>query len=353
MEIIITGALPPKHIVKALVKEIPQDSAFIKRLQQHTATVHQLDSELIGCTPAEYYRVQQQEFSPIAGQRYADALPALDYPNQKVDDNHGIFNLALCSIHIDFQSTRLFPSHELQITKEQSLALFEAVKYLFAEKKIKLIAINADHWVIALPKSFATSMPSPNLLSYKELHDYWPKEDENQGLRQLLNEMQMLWHDHPVNIERKQQGLREINSPWIYGGVHPKQIQPQPSYSYAIINTLEDAYRNENWALWLDRLEQLEDDIKTVQSAEYHQTQAKAQARANNPFTSLTPGSDETEPYSNILYRGNSNTHSGTKIRGFLLAGYNQLIKLEPLSFWQRTFKFKSSTDWTSWWHQS
>lgn len=352
MEIIITGALPPKHVAKALVKEIPQDSAFIKRLQQHKATVHQLDSELIGCTPAEYYRVQQQEFSPIAGQRYVDAIPALDYQHKNIDDNHGIFNLALCNVHIDFQSTRLFPSHELQVTKEQSLALFEAVKYLFAEKRIKLIAINSDHWVISLPQSFASSLPSPNLLSYNALHDYWPKEDKNQGLRQLLNEVQMLWHEHPVNLERKKQGLREINSPWIYGGVHPKQVQAQPSYSYAIINTLEDAYRNENWARWLDLLEQLEEDIKTVQSPQFLQAHADAKARANNPFASLTPGSDEDEAHSTILYRGDA--QASNKNHGFLLAGYDQLIKLEPLGFWQRTFNnFKPSTDWTSWWHQS
>lgn len=352
MEIIITGALPPKRVAKALINEIPRDSAFIKRLQQHKATVHQLDSELIGCTPAEYYQVQQQEFSPIAGQRYADAIPALDYQKQKIEDNHGIYTLALCNIHIDFQSTRLFPSHELQITKEQSLALFEAVKYLFADKKIKLIAINADHWVLSLPQSFASNIPSPNLLSYKELHDYWPKEDSNQRLRQLLNEIQMLWHELPVNQVRKDQGLREINSPWIYGGVHPKQIQPEPSYPYAIINTLEHAFRNEDWAKWLDLLPQLEEDIKTVQSPQYHQARAEAIAKANNPFSSLKPGQEESDPHPDIIYRGQ--TQSAVKNSTFLLAGYDQLIKLEPLGFWQCTVNnFKNSTDWKSWWHQS
>lgn len=352
MEIIITGALPPKRVADALIKEIPQDSAFIKRLQQHKATVHQLDSELIGCTPAEYYQVQQQAFDPIAGQRYADAVPVLDYQAERIDEYHGIYTLALCNIHIDFQSTRLFPSHELQITKEQSLALFEAVKYLFAEKKIKLIAINADHWVISLPQSFAGSIATPNLLSYKELHDYWPKEDKNQSLRQLLNEIQMLWHGHAVNQARKAQGLREINSPWIYGGVHPKQVQATPSYPYAVINTLEKAYRNENWAQWLDLLPQLEADIKTVQSAQYHQARAAAKAKADNPFNSLKPGQDESDTHATIIYRGPS--EAAPKSTRFLLAGYDQLIKLEPLSFWQRTINhFKNSNDWKSWWHQS
>ncbi|MDO5667203.1 MAG: hypothetical protein Q4G44_05210 [Alcaligenaceae bacterium] len=354
MEILITGALPPKRIAEALIKEIPQDSAFIKRLQQHKATLHQLDSELIGCTPAEYYRVQQQEFSPTAGQRYVDAIPALDYQNKKIEDNHGIYTLALCNIHIDFQSTRLFPSHELQITKEQSLALFEAVKYLFADKKIKLIAINVDHWVISLPQSLVHNISSPNLLSYQALHDYWPKEESNQALRQLLNEVQMLWHEHPVNQTRKEQGLREINSPWIYGGAHPKQIEAQPSYPYAIISTLEQAYRNEDWGRWLDLLPQLEKDIKTIQSPQYHQARAEAAARANNPFNSLKPGQEESEPHPDIFYRGQNQAQNTKKEPSFLLAGYDQLIKLEPLSFWQRTVNnFKNSTDWKSWWHQS
>lgn len=352
MEIIITGALPPKHIADALAKEIPQNSAFIKRLQQHKATLHQLDSDLIGCTPAEYYQVQQQEFSSIAGQRYVDALPALDHQKAKLDDNHGIFNLALCNIHVDFQSTRLFPSHELQITKEQSLSLFEAVKYLFAEKNIKLIAINADHWVLALPQSFAGSIASPGLLSYRELHDHWPKEDHNKQLRQLLNEVQMLWHEHPVNQQRKEQGLKEINSPWIYGGAHPKQVLAEPTYPYAIIKTLETAYRNEDWGRWLDLLPQLEKDIHTVQQDTYHQARAEAIAKANNPFSSLNPGTESSEPEVNILCRGKVQTPA--KNKGFLLAGYNQLIKLEPLNFFERSVNsLKKSNDWKSWWHQS
>ncbi|CAM5190608.1 hypothetical protein OURE66S_02962 [Oligella ureolytica] len=352
MEIIITGALPPKRVAEALAKEIPQDSAFIKRLQQHKATLHQLDSDLIGCTPAEYYQVQQQEFSPTAGQRYVDALPALDYQKEELDDNHGIFTLALCNIHVDFQSTRLFPSAQLQITKEQSLALFEAVKYLFAEKRIKLIAIKSDHWVLALPQSFAGSIASSNLLSYRELHDHWPKEDHNKGLRQFLNEIQMLWHEHPVNLERKSQGLKEINSAWIYGGAHPKQIQTKPTYPYAIISTLENAYRNEDWGRWLQLLPQLEKDIQTVQGSQYHQARAEAIARAKNPFSSLKPSEDSTEPEGNILFRGD--IQKSSKNNSFLLAGYDQLIKLEALSFWERTLtRFKHSTDWKSWWHQS
>lgn len=352
MEIIITGALPPKRIATALIKEIPQDSAFIKRLQQHQPTRYQLDSDLIGCTPAEYYQVQQQDFNPIAGQRYADALPSLDYQTQRIDDYHGIYTLALCNIHIDFQSTRLFPSHELQITKEQSLALFEAVKYLFAEKKIKLIAIHADHWVISLPQSFAGSIATPNLLSYKELHDYWPKDDKNQSLRQLLNEVQMLWHEHEVNQQRKAQGLKEINSPWLYGGVHPKQIQATPISPYAVITTLEQAYRNENWGQWLDLLPQLEADINTVQSAQYHHARAAAKAKADNPFNSLKPGQDEADSHAPIIYRGP--VTAVPKSSRFLLAGYDQLIKLQPLSLWQRTVNtFKQSNHWKSWWHQS
>lgn len=327
MEIIITGALPPKHIVAALIKELPSDAAFIKRLQQHQANLHQLDSELIGCTPAEYYQVQQQDFSSTAGQRYVDALPALDYLNKSIDEYHGIYNLALCNIHVDFQSTRLFPNNSLHITKEQSLALFESVKYLFAENKIKLIAINDDHWVISLPQCFATSLDSPKLLSYQPLHDHWPKEEKNKKLRQLLNEVQMLWHEHPVNIERKAQGLREINSPWIYGGAHPQQLQAQPQYPYAVISTLEEAYRNEDWGRWLDLLPQLEADIASAQ---------KADAEANP----------------NILRRG-AITKSTTATR-FVLAGYDQLITLTPLSFWQRTMaRLRPSTDWKSWWHQS
>jgi len=63
--------------------------------------------------------------------------------------------------------------------------------------------------------------------------DIWmPKDIDTPGLakkwRQLQNEIQMIWHDHPVNEARQAKGQLSINSVWLYGIGHREMIQSHP-----------------------------------------------------------------------------------------------------------------------------
>ena len=40
----------------------------------------------------------------------------------------------------------------------------------------------------------------------------------------LLNEIQIAWHDHAVNRERRARGLREVNALWLHGGGAPRAL---------------------------------------------------------------------------------------------------------------------------------
>ena len=63
--------------------------------------------------------------------------------------------------------------------------------------------------------------------------DIWmPKDAGTPGLankwRQLQNEIQMIWHDHPVNEARQARGQLSINSVWLYGIGQQTMIQAHP-----------------------------------------------------------------------------------------------------------------------------
>jgi hypothetical protein len=63
--------------------------------------------------------------------------------------------------------------------------------------------------------------------------DIWmPKDHLIQGLakkwRQLQNEIQMIWHDHPINQARLARGELPVNSVWMYGVGSAQQIQAHP-----------------------------------------------------------------------------------------------------------------------------
>jgi len=47
---------------------------------------------------------------------------------------------------------------------------------------------------------------------------FTPSGSEAKAYHQLLGEIQLLMHEHPVNIRRQEQGLPVINSLWLWGG---------------------------------------------------------------------------------------------------------------------------------------
>jgi hypothetical protein len=60
--------------------------------------------------------------------------------------------------------------------------------------------------------------------------DIWmPKDGQHHGIakkwRKFQNEIQMIWHDHPINLARVQKGALSVNSVWVYGIGSIEQVQ--------------------------------------------------------------------------------------------------------------------------------
>ncbi len=52
----------------------------------------------------------------------------------------------------------------------------------------------------------------------RDIGKYMPSGPHGMRLQSFLNEVQMLLHDHPINVAREQQGLLPVNSLWLSGG---------------------------------------------------------------------------------------------------------------------------------------
>src|SRR5690606_7128776 len=118
----------------------------------------------------------------------------------------------------------LLPASQLAITPEHSVALFESVLTLFAEAGFHLSPSGTCHWRITLPNGYAPVCASPALVSITSVNDWWPQDIASRPWRRLSNEVQMLWFEHPVNLERAQQGLPPVNSLWLFGGAQARQF---------------------------------------------------------------------------------------------------------------------------------
>ncbi len=57
----------------------------------------------------------------------------------------------------------------------------------------------------------------PEIAAASALEQAMPQGRDAPALRRLMTELQMLLHEHPVNVERARRGLPEINAVWFHG----------------------------------------------------------------------------------------------------------------------------------------
>lgn len=121
----------------------------------------------------------------------------------------------------------------LEITAEESNELFDAVKDIFSEMADKVYRPQANRWFIEAPALASLSTVSIEQAQGRNIDHWMPSDTDTAGLarqwRKWQNEIQMIWFNHPVNLERQSRELLAINSVWISGNGSINDIKPHPT----------------------------------------------------------------------------------------------------------------------------
>jgi len=251
MEILIPGALPPSPIAPELIQYIESACpGFLARLKTHRAQVIHLQPDETGCSPFEAIELQRRGFELNQGQNLSAGLGPLRAGVHRPDEQVWIAELS--SVAIGQQGPSLIQPASLQITQDESDALFDAVADLWANSPISLLPVNATRWRVWLPTQPVMTSMSPQAVAGMALADWWPQHESLRGWRKLLNEIQMVWHAHPVNDDRVARGLSPINSLWLYGGA--PGWKPSLSEDLIVFDALETSHKQSDWGTWINTL---------------------------------------------------------------------------------------------------
>lgn len=87
-----------------------------------------------------------------------------------------------------------------------------------------------------------TTVPLDAVLG-RSLTDAWPTGSDARRWRKLASDIQIEWHQHPINQHRSEHGLPEINGLWLHGGGERTPLGPS---SFA--STVSDDPRVRAWA---------------------------------------------------------------------------------------------------------
>ncbi|PZQ19556.1 MAG: phosphoglycerate mutase [Rhodanobacter denitrificans] len=123
-----------------------------------------------------------------------------------------------CYVRPDLTTVRLLASGELGQSAEETAALLQALKPLFGDSGVPIDAPTPSRWYLA--GSAGTDFPDcppPEEILGDDLKLHWPQGAAGKRWRLLLNEAQVVLHNHPVNAARIARGAVPINSLWFWG----------------------------------------------------------------------------------------------------------------------------------------
>lgn len=99
--------------------------------------------------------------------------------------------------------------------------------YEFSEERRNMVFLSlcSDRWYLCLAKTPIIHTHELSEITIKNINNFLPFGAEKMFWRGVLNEIQMLLHEHPLNQAREERGELAVNSIWFWGGgIMPKLV---------------------------------------------------------------------------------------------------------------------------------
>ncbi|HTD06710.1 hypothetical protein [Undibacterium sp.] len=274
LDILLPFAIPPLPLAPDLVRElkVPALSLLISRskainTQQFEEFSRQLPHEALLSGGASSTGKDLQEFAASSPADTHDKMRALGLPVAE-----GCwFTLSPVHIHIARDHLVLTDQRRLEVSENEARTLFASAQAACDELGKTLLYGDARTWFLRADDWAGMQTATPDAACGHNI-DIWMAKGSNElQWRKLQNEIQMLWFTDKVNSEREMQGLKPINSVWLWGG-SAQTLNRQKKYrthaglgsamaaqnEFILLDQLIEPALNEDWGSWLDQVHALE-----------------------------------------------------------------------------------------------
>lgn len=136
------------------------------------------------------------------------------------------FYLRADPVHLapDRDQLVMLPLSVLQVQADEARALAETFNRSYATEGYRLETPHPERWYLRVPVPLMCVTHEPIVVAGRSVFEFMPEGEAGQRLRQLMNEVQMLFHEQPVNLAREGAGRPSINSLWLWGGGRLPQV---------------------------------------------------------------------------------------------------------------------------------
>jgi hypothetical protein len=273
LEIILPFGIPPASLAKELVKQMKTPSLAVLLGHVKNEQSHDFD-EFARLLPHEFWFTRH--FNQANSRGNSPALSHCRMQSFGIQAPAGYwFSLSPIHIHIARDHMVMTDPRRLDISERESRALFEAAKEICEELGKTLVYGDAKTWFLRADEWATLQTASLDAAAGHNMEIWIAKGEHEVAWRKLQNEIQMLWHIHPVNQQRDEQGRNTINSVWLHSGsAELQQLHCQFGLHHfsdlnlssnkaeakqsVLIDDLLEAALNSDWGTWLACVNQLE-----------------------------------------------------------------------------------------------
>lgn len=129
----------------------------------------------------------------------------------------GLLRLDPVHLHPDMEYVLLFDSLHFELGLNQARELVDSLNEFLQEEGWQIETPRGDRWYLVGVDSGETSYTPIHEVQGENILPHMPEGKLKGKWRQILNELQMQLHVHPVNEKREQQGAYTINGVWPWG----------------------------------------------------------------------------------------------------------------------------------------
>jgi hypothetical protein len=120
-------------------------------------------------------------------------------------------------LHPDLQQVLLFDARSLAVDPDEAAALTAEFNREFSATGLTLDAPRPSRWYLRLAADPGLHTCPLHEALGRNINTLLPKGKESGRWHALLTEIQMVFHNSPVNLAREGRGQRTINSVWFWG----------------------------------------------------------------------------------------------------------------------------------------
>ena len=133
---------------------------------------------------------------------------------------------------------------------DESAALARSVNEHFADRGFRVHPRSTGPWLLECPGEVQSSAAAPVEVAGRNLRELMPGGPDGTRIRALVNEIQMLLHDHPVNVARTARGIAPVNSLWFWGFGPSRPVGRRPE---GFTGSIPALFTDDPWlaGLWL------------------------------------------------------------------------------------------------------